>query len=583
MNQYEYPLKDAQFLINEVLSFSTSDVASASDLSQELSDAILEEAARFGGSVLAPLNPDGDKNGAKLTAHGVEQTPGFKEAYQQFSENGWSSLAGPVEFEGQGLPHLISTAVNEVWQASNMAFALCPLLTQGAIEALVTHADDALKTTYLTKMVSGEWTATMNLTEPDAGSDLAAIKSRALPERDHYRISGQKIFITWGDHQMTDNIVHLVLARLPDAPAGVKGISLFVVPKFLQDESGAWSVPNDLKAVSLEHKLGIHGSPTCVMSYGEEGGAIGYLVGAPHSGLACMFTMMNDARQNVGLQGLAISERAYQQARAYAHDRIQGTLPSGERVNLFAHADVRRMLLMMKSAVAAMRGVMYRASFAIDHSKAAPTQPDLHARVELWTPIVKGWMTELGQEVTSLAVQVHGGMGYIEETGVAQHFRDARILPIYEGTTGIQGLDLVGRKLLKDKGAALTALLDEFDHFTDQPFDKAVAPCALQLKNAIELARSAKESVLANPAASPAVGVNLMMLLGFVAGAWSIIDEAQHAAVKRQEADADTAFLETKQMLAAFYCAHWLPRVQALHTTVLAGDASIMTLNPDQF
>ena len=583
MNQYEYPLKDAQFLINEVLSFSSSDVASASDLSQELSDAILEEAARFGGSVLAPLNPDGDKSGAKLTAHGVEQTPGFKEAYQQFSENGWSSLAGPIEFEGQGLPHLISTAVNEVWQASNMAFALCPLLTQGAIEALVTHADDALKTTYLAKMVSGEWTATMNLTEPDAGSDLAAIKSRALPEGDHYRISGQKIFITWGDHQMTDNIVHLVLARLPDAPAGVKGISLFVVPKLLQDESGAWSVPNDLKAVSLEHKLGIHGSPTCVMSYGEEGGAIGYLVGAPHSGLACMFTMMNDARQNVGLQGLAISERAYQQARAYAHDRIQGTLPSGERVNLFAHADVRRMLLMMKSAVAAMRGVMYRASFAIDHSKAAPTQPDLHARVELWTPIVKGWMTELAQEVTSLAVQVHGGMGYIEETGVAQHFRDARILPIYEGTTGIQGLDLVGRKLLKDKGAALTALLDEFDHFTDQPFDEALVPCALQLKDAIELARSAKESVLANPAASPAVGVNLMMLLGFVAGAWSIIDEAQHAAVKRQKADADTAFLETKQTLAAFYCAHWLPRVQALHTTVLAGDAAIMTLNPDQF
>lgn len=583
MNPYEYPLKEAQFLINDVLAFASSDIAQKLELSQELTDAILEEAARFGSSALAPLNPIGDRNGATLNRNGVQETSGFKEAYQQFAQNGWSTLAGPKAFEGQALPHLMSTAVNEIWQSANMAFALCPLLTQGAIEALVTHASHDLQETYLPKLVSGEWTATMNLTEPDAGSDLAAIKTRAVPESDYYRITGQKIFITWGDHQMTDNIVHLVLARLPDAPKGVKGISLFVVPKYLPNDTGVWNLPNDLKAVALEHKMGIHGSPTCVMSYGDNEGAIGYLVGAPHSGLACMFTMMNDARQNVGLQGLAISERAYQQARAYAAERVQGTMPSGERVNLFAHPDVRRMLLLMKSAIAAMRGVMYRASLTVDQASHEPESSSLYARVELWTPIVKGWMTELAQEVTSLAIQVHGGMGYIEETGVAQHFRDARILTIYEGTTGIQGLDLVGRKLLKDKGAALDALFNEIETFSEGSFDESLSEAVVALKVSLVQARLASESVLAKPEASPAVGVNLMMLLGYVAGAWSLLGEAQRAAKLRKASNADLSFIETKISLAIFYCHHWLPRVSALHATVLAGDLEMMTLKPEQF
>ena len=587
MSEYRFPRQDAQFVLDHIVNFSglCAEIGH-DDLASGLSDAILDEAARLGEQVLAPLNKVGDQQGAVLGEKGVEETAGFAQAYKQFAQSGWPSLVAPEAFGGQALPKVISTAVNEVWQSSNMAFALCPLLTQGAIEALLTHASDELKETYVTPLVSGEWTATMNLTEPDAGSDLAAIKSRAVPEGDHYRITGQKIFITWGDHQMADNIIHLVLARLPDAPAGVKGISLFVVPKFLVNADGSLGERNDAKAVSLEHKLGIHASPTCVMSFGDEGGAIGYLVGEPHTGLACMFTMMNDARQGVGLQGLAISERAYQHARTYAKERIQGTLRDGSRVNLMKHPDVRRMLMLMKSGVEAMRALMYLASATGDQLEHASENEAhaLQARVDLYTPIVKGWMTELAQEVTSLGVQIHGGMGFVEETGAAQFLRDARILPIYEGTTGIQALDLVGRKTLSDEGQALTLLLQEVEtELANMVLPVTLSGALERCQMGVDNAKEALAYLLANPKQAPAIGVNLMMLLGYLLGGWLMLRAAGKAQELSKQPSADTAFLMTKQQTAHFYCEHYLPRI-AMHLAIInAGGESLMAIDEAQF
>lgn len=587
MSEYRFPRQDAQFVLDQIVNFSAlcAEIGQ-DDLATGLSDAILDEAARLGEQVLAPLNKIGDQQGAVLGERGVEEAIGFAGAFKQFAESGWPSLVAPEAVGGQALPKVISTAVNEVWQSSNMAFALCPLLTQGAIEALLTHASDALKATYVTPLVSGEWTATMNLTEPDAGSDLAAIKSRAVPDGDHYRVTGQKIFITWGDHQMTDNIIHLVLARLPDAPAGVKGISLFVVPKFLVNADGSLGERNDVKAVSLEHKLGIHASPTCVMSFGDNGGALGYLVGEPHTGLACMFTMMNDARQGVGLQGLAIAERAYQHARTYAHERIQGTLRDGSRVNLMKHPDVRRMLMLMKSGTEAMRALMYLASATGDqlHHAQDAEASILQSRVDLYTPIVKGWMTELAQEITSLGVQVHGGMGFIEETGAAQFFRDARILPIYEGTTGIQALDLVGRKTLSNGGEDLTLLLGEIElELANITLPDTLASALSQCQLALNDGKEALAWLLDNPKQASAVGVSLMMLLGYLLGGWLMLRAANKAAELSERPDADTAFMMTKQHTAKFYCEHYLPRV-AMHLAIIkAGGDSLMAIDETQF
>jgi len=466
MSEYRHPYKDVEFVINELAEFDKyCRDANLEDINSELATVILTEAGKLGTDVIAPLNIIGDTNGAQLTDNGVQQTPGFNEAYQQFSENGWQSLLAPEEFGGQNLPGLLGTAVSEIWQSANIAFSLISMLNEGAIYAITRHGSAEMKNTWLPKMIEGNWTGTMNLTEPGAGTDLAAIKTKAIPVDDHYKISGQKIFISWGDHQMTDNIVHLVLARLPDAPPGAKGISLFLVPKFLLDENGnATKERNDVNCVSLEHKLGIHASPTCVMSFGDNEGAIGYIIGEENNGLACMFTMMNHARQGVGLQGLALSERSYQQALAYAKERIQGSTNDGKAIPIIKYPDVRRMLMLMKSSVEAMRALAYVASAENDLVKYATddTSRIKHkARAELYTPIVKGWLTELAQEMTSLGIQIHGGMGFIEETGSAQYFRDARILTIYEGTTGIQGLDLVGRKTLSNKGEHLKDLLDE--------------------------------------------------------------------------------------------------------------------------
>lgn len=587
MSEYLFPRRDAQFVLDHVVDFSRiCSSLNQDELNSGLTGAILDEAAKLGQQVLAPLNQIGDQQGATITPSGVQQTPGFKEAYQQFTEGGWSSLAGEPEYGGQGLPRTLSTAVMEIWQSANMAFALCSLLTQGAIEAVTEHASDELKSIFLHKMVSGEWTATMNLTEPGAGSDLAAIQTKAMPEAEHYRISGQKIFITWGDHQMTDNIVHLVLARLPDAPAGVRGISLFIVPKFIVNADGSLGARNDAKAISIEHKLGIHGSPTCTMSYGENEGAIGYLVGEPHTGLACMFTMMNDARQGVGLQGLAISERAYQHALSYAKERIQGTMKDGSRAAIIQHPDVRRMLMLMKSGTEAMRALTYVAVSEADKLNAASDQnkPVHQARLDLYTPIVKGWMTELAQELTSFGVQVQGGMGYIEETGAAQFYRDARILPIYEGTTGIQGLDLVGRKILMNKGESVNALLNEIaDEFKTLRVSDKLAPV---LKIAIDAEQQVRDGVdwlLDHKDDAPAVGVNLMMSLGYLCGAWLMLRSAGKALELSIDKSADHEFLMAKQVSARFYGEHFLPRVVMHLQTMKSGSAAIMALDVEQF
>lgn len=435
MSQYHPPVEDMLFLLYDVLGFSHE------DLDRDTAQAVLEEAARLASEALAPLNARGDKNGNTLRADGTVATgPGFKEAYGRYCEGGWNAVPFPLEYGGQGLPWALAFPVQEMWQGANLSFGLCPLLNQGAVEAILHHGSEEQKNFYLPRLISGEWTGTMNLTEPQAGSDLGLISAKAEPDsRGAYKISGQKIFITYGEHDLAENIVHLVLARLPHAPADVKGISLFIVPKFLED-----GTRNEVKCIGLEHKLGIHASPTCTMQFS---GATGYLVGQMHQGLKYMFTMMNNARLSVGLQGVAIAERAYQHAFSYAHERVQGkSHDGGERVVITDHADVRRMLFSMSSQVQAGRALALEAAMALDARD--------EERTGLLTPVVKSWCTDMAVEVASVGVQVHGGMGYIEESGAAQFYRDARILPIYEGTNGIQALDFAFRKIQRDGGAA---------------------------------------------------------------------------------------------------------------------------------
>lgn len=592
MTVYNFPYKDAEFLITELLGFDQMCLeAGLEDINSELFFAILDEAGRLGSEIIAPLNPIGDQQGATLGEDGVRETPGFAGAYRQFVDSGWPSLTASEAYGGQKMPKVVGAAVAEIWQSASLAFSLCPLLTGGAIEAITAHGSDELKDTYLPQLVSGEWTATMNLTESAAGSDLAAVATRAVPEGDHYLLTGQKIFITWGDHQMTENIIHLVLARLPDAPAGVKGISLLLVPKFLLDENGRPGKRNDVFCVSLEHKLGIHASPTCVMNFGDNGGAVGYLVGEPHNGLAAMFTMMNDARQGTGMQGLSLSERSYQQALQYARERLQGSRSDGTRFPIIEYPDVRRMLMLMKAATESMRGLAYISAAEIDRAEWAkdPQQAQKHAaRVGLYTPIVKGWITELAQEITSLGIQIHGGMGYIEETGSAQHYRDVRITTIYEGTTGIQGLDLVGRKILADNGEALLSLLDEIQATAQAMSDiEALAGQASALKNAVESGREAStwlfEHVAQNRNVAGGVSVNFMLLLGYLCGGWVMGQSALKAARLLEDGASNESFLRAKLVTAQFYTDHLLPRAGSCLATVKAGADSIMALAIEQF
>jgi len=586
---YIHPYKDTAFCLEQIVEFDALCESGESDANMELAVAVLDEAGKFGADILAPLNKTGDLQGAKLSDYGVEASPGFNEAYQQFAENGWLSLAATEDFGGQNMPNVLNTAVNEVWHSANMAFALCPMLSMGAMESIAHHASEELQNTWLPKMVSGEWTGTMNLTESDAGSDLAAIKTQAVPEGDHYLVTGQKIFITWGDHQMTDNVVHLVLARLPDAPAGVKGISLFIVPKFTLDAAGEPATRNIVNCLSLEHKLGIHGSPTCVMEFA---GAEGYLVGEPNKGLVYMFTMMNHARQAVGLQGLSISERAYQLALAYAKDRVQGTRRDGSRIPIIEFPDVRRMLLMMKSSIEAMRGLALVAAAELDRAAGASgeTQKAHHSkRFELLTPIVKGWLTEMSQELTSLGVQIHGGMGYIEETGAAQHLRDARILTIYEGTTGIQALDLVGRKTLMDQGASLKLLLDEMQATSEAlsqsayPENSVVTGFEQALKDGMDAYQHLLVSAENDKHHAGSASTNFMMLFGYLCGGWTMVKGAMKARAMLDAGDGDQDFLNAKLHTARFYCEHMLPRTKSCLAVVKSGSDVVMAMPGEQF
>lgn len=563
---YQHPFQDTRFVLQHLVEFEKlAKSLGLQEIDQGLADAIVEEAGRFGAERIAPTNWDSDQHPPQLLDGQVNESPGLAAVYQEMAESGWVGLNAPIDFDGQGLPGVLGTAVNEVWHSANMAFALCPMLSQGAIEAIANHGDEALKSRFLSKLSTGEWTGTMNLTEPDAGSDLAAIKAKAEPsEGGHYRISGQKIYITWGDHQMTDNIVHLVLARLPDAPAGVKGISLFVVPKRLDDGSA-----NAVRCLSLEHKLGIHASPTCVMQYDN---AEGYLVGQPHQGLKYMFTMMNHARQAVGLQGLSISERSYQQAVGYARDRTQGSRPDGSKIAIIDFPDVRRMLLTMKSGCQAMRALALVASAQMDmaHSNA-----DHLPQAEWFTPIVKGWMTELSVELTSLGVQVHGGMGYVEETGSAQHFRDARILPIYEGTTGIQAMDLVGRKTLMNQGRVT-------QHWLDQMRQDCAGHAGMQVS--IDSAQSSLDLLLQgsadDPELAPSVGYHWLMQLGYLCGGWLMVRSAD---IAQRHLEQDPGFMQAKIHTAEFYCQQLLPRAQAHGHSLQAGSDCVMSLDSEQW
>lgn len=591
MAEYRAPIQDSLYTVNQILDFDRLvDIPEFAEANSDLVEAILEEAGKFASNVFAPINRAGDLAGSYAKEGEVTTPEGFKAAYQQFVENGWLSLAQSPDFGGQGLPFTVHMMASEYWNSANISMALCPMLSAGAIDVLMAHGSEELKNTYLEKLVSGEWTGTMNLTEAHAGSDLSNLKTKAKRDGDHFLLRGQKIFITWGEHDMADNILHIVLAPLEDAPAGVKGLSLFLVPKYLVNEDGSLGERNDLQVVSTEHKLGINASPTCVMSFGENGGAVGYMIGEPGQGLACMFTLMNHARLEVGLEGLALSERAYQDALDYARQRQQGRNPqTGEAAMIVEHPDVQRMLMQMKSMTEAMRALCLDASISHDYRGHAPEQAEREyhqTRFALLTPVTKAWCTELVNEVTSLGVQVHGGMGFIEETGVAQYYRDARITSIYEGTNAIQAHDLVGRKLLRDGGNGLRALLAEFDaslSAESEPFAEmqsavAAARDTLQQSADFILSHAADE-----PCLEGAVAFNFLMQFGFVLGAWYHLRSAQAAQQQISAGEGDQDFFARRIVSAQFYVEQVLPRANAYGAAVMAGGSIGSQLSSDSF
>ena len=593
MSSYVAPLKDMLFVINELAGLDeVTKLPGCEEINAELTEAVLTEAAKFAQEVLEPLNRVGDKEGATLADHKVTSPSGFAAAYKQFCEAGWNALGGPAEYGGQGLLHIVANPVQEMWSSSNMSFSLCPMLTSGVTEALGHHASAELLQRYMPSLNSGVWSGTMNLTEPQAGSDLAAIRARAVPEGGHYKISGTKIFITWGEHDMADNIVHLILARLPDAPEGVKGISLFVVPKFMVNADGSNGARNDVKCITVEHKLGIHASPTCVMQYGDAGGATGYLVGEVNRGLEYMFTMMNHARLGVGLQGVAVAERAYQHALEYAKTRVQGRevgQRSGDRVTIIHHPDVRRMLMHMKSQIEAMRALAYLSAAILDKAKHHPDAAEKRrnqALIDLLIPVVKAWCTEQCVEIASTGVQIHGGMGFVEVTGAAQYLRDARITTIYEGTTGIQANDLVGRKVGYEKGATALAVIAEMRK-TVAVMGGDASGNGKSLSAGIDALEEATRWIVdnfqKNPNAVFAVAVPYLKLFGTVGGGWMMTRAADVAQKKRGQPGADTAFLDAKLVTARFYCEHVLPQAAAYKQTVISGADSVMALAESQF
>ena len=582
---YTAPLTDIRFVLEEAAGFGeVVQLPGYEATSPDLVEAILSEAAKLAENVLAPLNQPADRTGSVLENGVVRTPPGFHEAYARYVEGGWNGLAFDPEFGGQGLPLALATPVAEMWNSACMSFALCPLLNSGAVELLQVHGSAAQKQLYLGKLVSGEWTGTMNLTEPQAGSDLGALRTRAVPEGDHYRITGQKIFITYGDHDLAPNIIHMVLARTPDAPPGSRGISLFLVPKFLLDAEGGPGQRNDVRTLSLEHKLGIHASPTCVLSYED---AIGWRIGDKNRGLECMFTMMNAARLNVGVQGLAIAERAYQQAVEFARTRVQGQ-PLGiaravEGLPIIYHPDVRRMLLWMRAATEAMRGLAYYAAAMIDRSRCHPEAAERLAaqrRADLLIPVVKAWCSDLGVAVASIGIQVHGGMGYVEETGAAQYLRDARIAPIYEGTNGIQANDLVGRKLTRDHGEVVTALIKEMRQAAAALGRHAIAGTFDQGLTALEAATA--YLVEADDAQAAAGSVPYLTMLGTVAAGWLMARQALAAERNLATNGKDRAFLAAKLATARFYGEHFLVQAPGYLAGVTSG-STVIEFDPARF
>ena len=596
MSTYTAPLQDMQFVIKELVGLADiTAMPDCAEVTEDLVDAVLDEAAKFATGVLDPLNHTGDKTGARFADGSVTTPPGFKEAYRQFIAGGWNGLSGEAAYGGQGLPHVVSMPVQEMWNSANMAFCLCPMLTSGVLEALKLKGTPGQKEKFLHKLTAGEWTGTMNLTEPQAGSDLSAVRTRAVPEDDHYRLHGTKIFITWGEHDMAANIVHLVLARTPDAPEGVKGISLFIVPKFLVNDDGSLGSRNDVKCVSIEHKMGINASPTCVLAYGDGKGALGYLVGEENRGLEYMFIMMNHARLGVGLEGVALAERAYQHAREYAKTRVQGRAigqKSGDRVTIIHHPDVKRMLLTMKAQTEAMRALAYSASAALDKANHHPDERERRthqALVDFLIPIVKGWCTEQGVEIASVGVQIHGGMGFIEETGAAQYLRDARITTIYEGTTGIQAADLVGRKVGFEKGATAFAIIEvmrKIDTKLAASGNPDVSAARENLLHAIDGLAAATQWVVDtfphNPQAVAAVSVPFLKLWGTVGGGW-LMARAALIADAKAGTDGDTDFYRAKIVTARFYAEHILPQAAGLTSAVTGGSSSVLALSEAQF
>jgi len=593
MSDYQAPVRQMRFTIEHLSDFQ--EVASLPDFSAVDADtveSVLEEAAKFAANVLVPTNWLGDRQGVRVVDRAVEVPREITEAYAQFCEAGWPGIASNPDFGGQGLPKTVALACDEMWAAANVAFALCPELSQGAILAMDRHATEHLKSTYLENLVSGRWSGTMCLTEPQAGSDLSSLTTRAEPSGDRYLITGRKIYITWGDHPMAENIIHLVLARLPDAPPGTKGISLFVVPKFRLREDGTPGERNDVFPVSVEHKMGIHASPTCVLAFGDEGGAEGYLVGKPNEGLAAMFTMMNYMRLGVGAQGVGLAERSYQKSVAYARERVQGRAPGEKgRVAIIRHPDVRRMLLLMRTLTQASRAICYYTAACLDRA-AHGTDPEAvshwEARADLMTPVAKAWCTEVAQETTELGIQVHGGMGYVEETGVAQFYRDARIASIYEGTNGIQAIDLVGRKLLRDGGATVSTFVTDM-RSVDAPLANAgedLATVRAALARALdELVQSSTHLLTGgkrDPELVSAAAFDYMMLVGTVIGGWQLARGAL-VALEQLAAGGERAFLETQVVMAKFYAEHVLPRCTAHAAAVRAGSASTMALAAEQF
>ncbi|MGO4723330.1 MULTISPECIES: acyl-CoA dehydrogenase [unclassified Inquilinus] len=595
MTAYAAPLADMRFVLRHLVGLDRiAALPGKGETTAELVEAVLDEAGRLAGEVIAPLNAGGDRAGATLENGVVRTAPGFRDAYARYRDGGWNALPFEAEWGGQELPWAVAMAVSEMWQSASMAFGLCPVLNQGAVEALQAHGSDEQKKTYLPKLVSGVWTGTMNLTEPQAGSDVGAVRTRAEKQADGtWRITGQKIFITYGDHDMAENIVHLVLARTPQAPAGIKGISLFLVPKLLPDADGNPGARNDLRCVSLEHKLGIHASPTCVMAYGDGGGATGFLIGQENRGIEYMFTMMNNARLTVGLQGVAIAERATQAAEAYAATRVQGK-PIGldAPAPIAAHPDVRRMLLSMRSQTEAMRALAYAAGAALDLARGHPDpieRAKAQARVDLLTPVVKGWCTDTGCEVASTGIQVHGGMGYIEETGAAQHLRDARITPIYEGTNGIQANDLVFRKVARDGGVAARVLFDEMARTQAElagAHHSAAAAIRDRLIESLAALMAATDWVVEtapeDPAAVAASAVHYLRMFGLVAGGWLMARAAltvMHDANGSKEGD--PAFRAAKLTHARFFAEQYLPQAAGLLLPITEGWRSVTGAEED--